>query len=88
VIANHRRGVGRGALYISVDTRKANEAIVRQRHSINIGDDESTVFGKLDSKWAFHRIELEQEPGWNNNPYNPELSLRLLLTRGCTGTNV
>ena len=50
-----------------VDMRKANEAVKRKRHPIPTVDDilyqlnGSTVFGKLDLKWGFHQIELEQQ---------------------------
>ncbi|RUA05255.1 MAG: hypothetical protein DSY43_04955 [Gammaproteobacteria bacterium] len=47
--------------------RKANEAIIRERHPIPTVDDVlyningSKVFSKLDLKWGFHQIELEEE---------------------------
>ena len=47
--------------------RRVNEAIVRERHPKSTVDDvlyqlnRSTVFSKLDLKWRFHQIELEQQ---------------------------
>ena len=47
--------------------RKPNEEIVRERHPIPTVDDiiyqlnGSKVFSKLDLKWGFHQIELEQQ---------------------------
>ncbi|PFX12869.1 Retrovirus-related Pol polyprotein [Stylophora pistillata] len=56
-----------GDIRLLVDIRKANEAIVRERHLIPTVDDilyqlnGSKVFSKLDLKWGFHQIELEQQ---------------------------
>ena len=56
-----------GDIRLCVDMRKANEAIVRERHPIPTVDDilyqlnGSKVFSKLDLKWGFHQIELEQQ---------------------------
>ena len=56
-----------GDIRLCVDMRKANEAIVRERHLIPTVDDVlyqlngSTMFSKLDLKWGFHQIELEQQ---------------------------
>ena len=56
-----------GDIRLCVDMRKANEAIVRERHPIPTIDDilyqlnGSKVFSKLDLKWGFHQIELEQQ---------------------------
>lgn len=56
-----------GDLRICVDMRRANEAIERERHPIPTVDEvihdlnQSTVFSKLDLKWAFHQIELDEE---------------------------
>ncbi|PFX17850.1 Transposon Ty3-G Gag-Pol polyprotein [Stylophora pistillata] len=56
-----------GDIRLCVDMRKANEAIVRERHPIPTVDDilyqmnGSKVFSKLDLKWGFHHIELEQQ---------------------------
>ena len=44
--------------------RRANQAIVRERHPIPTVDDVlngSTVFSKLDLRWGFHQIELEEQ---------------------------
>ena len=56
-----------GEIRLCVDMKKANEAIVRERHPIPSVDDVyhlngSTMFSKLDFKWGFYQIELEQEP--------------------------
>ena len=56
-----------GDIRICVDMRRANEAIVRECHSIPTIEEVlydlsgSTVFSKLDLKWGFHQIELEAE---------------------------
>ena len=47
--------------------RRANEAVIRERHPISTIEEVlgsmngSTVFSKLDLKWGFHQIELEEE---------------------------
>ena len=54
-------------LHLCVDMRQANSAIVRERHPIPTVDEilhdpnGSTVFAKLDIKWAFHQVELRGE---------------------------
>ena len=56
-----------GDIRLCVDMRKANRAIVRERHPIPTVDDVlyqlngSTTFRKLDLKWGFHQIELEEQ---------------------------
>ena len=56
-----------GDIRLCVDMRKTNEAIVRERHPIPTVDDilyqlnGSKVFSKLDLKWGFQQIELEQQ---------------------------
>jgi len=58
-----------GDIRLCVDMRRsrANQAIVRERHPIPTVDDflyqlnGSTVFSKLDLRWGFHRIELEEQ---------------------------
>ena len=46
--------------------RQANGTIVRERHPIQTGDEilhdlnGSTVFSKLDIKWASHQVELSE----------------------------
>ncbi len=55
-----------GDVRVCVDMRRANEAIVRERHPIPTVDElmeelsESTVFSKVDLKWGFHQVELEE----------------------------
>ena len=52
----------RGIPKVCVDTRRANEAIIRERHPIPTIDlNGSTVFSKLDLKSEFHQVELEEE---------------------------
>ena len=52
---------------ICVDMRRANEAIVRERHPIPTIEEVlqdlsgSMVFSKLDIKWGFHQVELAEE---------------------------
>uniref|UniRef100_A0A3P9MCB8 Gypsy retrotransposon integrase-like protein 1 n=1 Tax=Oryzias latipes TaxID=8090 RepID=A0A3P9MCB8_ORYLA len=52
---------------LCVDMRRANEAIIRERHPIPIIDEilenmtGATMFSKLDLKWGYHQIELEPE---------------------------
>ena len=49
---------------LCVDTRRANEAIIRERYPIPTVDEvlqslnQSTVFSKLDLKWGYHQLEL------------------------------
>ena len=56
-----------GDIRVCVDMRRANEAIVRERHPIPTVEEilydlnGSTVFSKLDLKWGFHQVELEEE---------------------------
>ncbi|XP_015747522.1 PREDICTED: uncharacterized protein K02A2.6-like [Acropora digitifera] len=56
-----------GDIRVCVDMRKANRTIVRERHPIPTVDDVlyqlngSTIFSKLDLKWGFHLIELEEQ---------------------------
>ena len=55
-----------GDIRLCVDMRQANGAIVRERHPIpTVGEilhdlNGSTVFSKLDIKWAFHQVELSE----------------------------
>ena len=52
---------------LCVDMRRANEAVLRERHPIPMVDEvlqnmnQSTVFSKLDLKWGFHQIKLVEE---------------------------
>ena len=51
-------------IHLCVDMRRANEAVMRERHPIPTIEDvmqdfnKSTIFSKLDIKWAYHQIEL------------------------------
>ena len=57
---------GQNDIRLCVDMRRANEAIIRERHPIPTVEEvlydlnQSTVFSKLDIKWAFHQIELSE----------------------------
>ena len=50
-----------------VDMRRANEAIIRERHPIPTIDEGleqlngSTVFSKIDLRWGFHQVELSED---------------------------
>ena len=52
---------------LCVDMRRANEAIIRERHPIPTVDEvleelnQNTVFSKLDIKLAFHQLELNED---------------------------
>jgi len=52
---------------ICVDMRRANEAIIRERHPIPTVEEilldlnGATVYSKLDLKWGFHQVELDPE---------------------------
>ena len=56
-----------GDVRVCVDMRRANEAIVRERHPIPTVEEllhdlnDSTVFSKIDLKWGFHQILLSKE---------------------------
>jgi len=56
-----------GAVRLCVDMRRANEAIIRERHPIPTVDEvlqdlnQSTVFSKIDLRLGFHQLELEEE---------------------------
>ncbi len=54
-----------GDIRMCVDMRRANTAIIRERHPIPTVDDVlfdmngAKVFSKMDLKWGFHQIQLE-----------------------------
>ena len=56
-----------GDIRVCADMRRANEAIIRERHPIPTIEEVlydlngATVFSKLDLKWGFHQIELEEQ---------------------------
>ena len=56
-----------GDIRLCVDMRRANEAILRERHpiptidEITQGMNRSSVFSKLDLKWGYHQLELTPE---------------------------
>ena len=56
-----------GDVRICVDMRRANEAIIRERHPIPTVEEllhdlnGSTVFSKVDLKWGFHQILLGED---------------------------
>ena len=56
-----------GDIRICVDMRRANIAIERERHPIPSIEEVlydlhgSTVFSKLDLKWGFHQVELDEK---------------------------
>ena len=56
-----------GDVRVCVDMRRANEAIIRERHPIPTVEEllqdlnGSTFFSKIDLKWGFHQILLSQE---------------------------
>ncbi|XP_021357924.1 uncharacterized protein K02A2.6-like [Mizuhopecten yessoensis] len=53
-------------IHLCVDMRRANDAIIRERHPIPTEEEvlydlnQSTVFSKLDIKWSFHQLELSE----------------------------
>ena len=56
-----------GDIRLCVDMRRANEAVLRERHPIPTMDEilqnmnQSTVFSKLDLRWGYHQIELAED---------------------------
>lgn len=56
-----------GDIRVCVDMRRANEAILRERHPIPTVEEVlqdmngATVFSKIDLKWGFHQVELEED---------------------------
>ena len=56
-----------GDVRVCVDMRRANEAIIRERHPIPTVEEllhdltGSTVFSKIDRKWGFHQILLSED---------------------------
>jgi len=55
-----------GDVHVCVDLRRVNEAIVRKRHPVPTVEDllhninGSIVFSKLDLKWGFHQVMLDE----------------------------
>ena len=53
-----------GEIRVCVDMRRANEAVIRERHPIPTVDEilqdmnGASVFSKLDLRWGYHQIEL------------------------------
>ena len=56
-----------GDVRVCVDMRRANKAIIHERHPIPTVEEllhdlnGSTVFSKIDLKWGFHRILLSED---------------------------
>ena len=56
-----------GDIRLCIDMRRANTAVIRERHPIPTVDEvlqsmnQSTVFSRLDMRMGFHQIELEEE---------------------------
>ena len=56
-----------GDIRLCVDMQRANEAVLRERHPLPTVDEmlldlaESKVFSKLDLRWGFHQLKLQQE---------------------------
>ena len=59
--------ISHGDIRVCADMKRANEAIIRERHPIPTIEEVlydlnwSTIFSKLDLKWGFHQVELEEE---------------------------
>ena len=55
-----------GDVRICIDMREANTAVIRERHPIPTVDEvleelkDSTLFSRLDLRWGFHQIELDE----------------------------
>ena len=58
---------GDGDIRVCMDMRRANEAIIRERHPIPMVEEllqnlnGSAVFSKIDLKWGFHQILLSED---------------------------
>ena len=56
-----------GDIRLCVDVRRANAVVIRERYPIPTVDEalqdmnDSAVFSKLDLKWGYHQIELENK---------------------------
>ena len=65
--------IGDNDVHVCVDMRRPNDAIVRERHVIHTINDilyelnGSTVFSKLDLKWGFHQVELDETSRYITN---------------------
>ena len=66
-----------GDVRVCVDMRPANEAIIRERHPIPTVEEilqdlnGSSFFSKIDLKWGFHQILLNQESRHNHFCHTP-----------------
>ncbi|XP_063965770.1 uncharacterized protein K02A2.6-like [Lytechinus pictus] len=56
-----------GEVRVCVDMRRANQAVIRERHPIPTLDETleslngAAIFSKLDLKWGYHQVELDEE---------------------------
>ena len=56
-----------GDIRVCVDMRRANQAVIRERHPIPTLDETleslngAALFSKLDLKWGYHQIELDED---------------------------
>ena len=56
-----------GGVRVCVDTRRANKAVIRERHPIPTLEEMlaalngAAVFSKLDLRWGYHQVELHPE---------------------------
>ena len=56
-----------GEVRVGVDMRRANEAVIRERHPIPTLEETvhaltgATVFSKIDLRWGYHQIELHPD---------------------------
>ena len=52
-----------GDIHVCVDMRRANQAVIRERHPILTLEslNGAALFSKLDLKWGYHQIELNED---------------------------